>query len=297
MNRTYCRTPWLICAAISLLVALFALGAGLSCENRPTGDLAFSSVREGNSDIYIISADGTELRRVTSVPTRELEPCWSPDANRIAYQSRRPNWMIFTSQLDGADEQQVSTSLSWSPDWSPGGEWIAYSTGSAIYRTSLAGEGSELLTQGGNCGRPNWSPDGRAIAFHSTRSGDNEIYILWLEDGTIQRITEHPARDFHVNWSPGGERIVFASDRDGDLEIYTVCADGTDLLQLTDNEVDDMLPAWSPDGRWIAFVSSRDGNREIYLMQPDGSCPIRLTDNPGDDMYPAWRPDVEPGED
>ena len=293
MNQRRCRAPRLSCAAVALLAALLALGAGPGCENRPTGDLAFSSVRDGNSDIYIVNGDGTDLRRVTSASTRELEPCWSPDASRIAYQSRRPSWGIFTSQLDGTDEQQVSTSLSWSPNWSPDGEWIAYSTGSAICRTSPTGEASELLTQGGNCGRPDWSPDGRAIVFHSTRSGNNEIHILWLEDGTIERITEHPARDFQANWSPDGERIAFASDRDGDLEIYTIRVDGTDLVQLTDNEVDDMLPAWSPDGRWIAFVSSRDGNREIYIVQPDGACPIRLTDNPGDDMYPAWRPDAE----
>jgi len=297
VNRTCLRVLGLICAiVVPPLVAIFAFGTGSGCEDRPTGEIAFSSVRAGNSDIYVIRADGTELRQVTSVSARELEPCWSPDASRIAYQSRRPSWMIFTAQLDGTDERQISTPISWSPNWSPDGDWIAYSTGSAIYRTSPDGEATELLTEGGSCGRPSWSPDGRAVAFHSARSGDNEIYILWLEDATVLRITDDPARDLHVDWSPDGQRIAFASDRDGDLEIYTTRVDGSDLVQLTSNEVDDMLPAWSPDGRWIAFVSARDGNSEIYLIQPDGACPIRLTDNPGDDMYPAWRPPVEPGE-
>ena len=170
--------------------------------------------------------------------------------------------------------------MSRSPNWSPGGKWIAYSTGSAIHRTWPASEGSERVTQGGNRGRPDGSPDGQAIASHSTRSDSNEIYVLWLEDGTILRITDHPARDVQAHRSLDGERIVFAPDRD--LETWTVCADGTELVRLTDNEVDDTLPAWSLDGRWIAFASSRDGNREIYLMQPDGSCLIRLTGNPCD---------------
>lgn len=284
------RSPTLLRILVILLLALGILGAEPNSDDTAEGMLVFSSVREGNSDIYTINADGTGLHRVTTAGTREQEPSWSPDGSRIAYQSRRPRWAIFAACIDGTDEVPITQSLSWSPDWSPDGEWIAYTTGSAIYRVKPDGTGRELLDAGGNCGRPNWSPDGHAIAFHSTRSGDNEIYILWLEARVVQRITENPARDFLASWAPDMERIAFASDRDGDLEIYTIRTDGTDLIQLTSNAVEDMLPAWSPDGHWIAFVSTRDGNREIYLMRADGTNLLRLTYNPGDDMYPAWRP-------
>ncbi|MFC2078921.1 hypothetical protein ACFLSZ_02965, partial [Candidatus Bipolaricaulota bacterium] len=238
----------------ALLLSLLCLGAQgdeQTCDITPTGVLAFSSVREGNSNIYIVNADGTNLRQVTSGTTRELEPCWSPDGGRIAYQSQRPSWALYTAQIDGADELQVTTSLSWSPAWSPDSRWIAYSTGSSIYRIAPSGENRELLAQGGNCGRPAWSTDGQAIAFHSTRSGNNEIYILRIADGELTRITDDPARDFMATWSPDGQRLAFASDRDGDLEIYTVRADGSGLVQLTNNTFEDMLPAWSPDGGWI----------------------------------------------
>ena len=283
---------WLSIAVLAL-VAPGILGEEPICDCARAGVLAFSSVRDGNSDIYVIHADGTNLLRVTAQETRELEPCWSPDGSMIAYQSQRPSWVIYAANADGTNELQVTNGLSWSPSWSPDGEAIAYSAGAAIHQVSLVRGAAELLTQGGTCGRPNWSPDGQSIAFHSTRSGNNEIYILRLEEGELKAITNHAARDFLASWSPDGQRLAFASDRDGDLDIYTIGVDGTDLLQLTNNDTDDLLPAWSPDGKWIAFVSERDGNAEIYLMQPDGSCGIRLTVNPGEDMYPSWKPIAE----
>lgn len=266
------------------------LGATETRDEALPGTLAFSSVRNDNQDIYVIKADGTRLQRVTTYATQESEPSWSPDGARIAYQSRRPHWEIYTSNVDGSDERRLTSHLSWSPCWSADGEWIVYSTGSSIRRVSPSGEGGKILSSGGQNGRPNWSPDGLSIAFHSTRSGNNEVYAMKADGADPYRLTDAPSRDFLASWSPDGSRLVFVSDRDGDLEIFTMHVDGSNLVQITDNSVEDMLPAWSPDGALIAFVSKRDGNREIYVMRPDGSFPRRVTDNPGDDMYPAWKP-------
>jgi proline iminopeptidase len=254
------------------------------------GMLAFTSVRNDHQDIYVINADGSRLERVTTNTTQESEPSWSPNGTRIAYQSRRPHWGIYTSNVDGSDERQVTSHLSWSPCWSANGEWIVYSTGGSIRLVGPTGVGDKILSGGGQNGRPGWSPDGLSVVFHSTRSGNNDVYVIKADGCDPDRLTEAPSRDFQASWSPDGRRLVFSSDRDGDLEIFTMSVDGSNLIQLTDNSAEDMLPAWSPDGALIAFVSDRDGNREIYVMNPDGSHPRRVTDNPGDDMYPAWKP-------
>jgi Tol biopolymer transport system component len=265
--------------------------ATISLEAEPR-TLAFSSVRGSNGDIYLMSADGSDLRRVTTALAEELEPSWSPDGGQLAYQSRRPTWSLYTSLSDGADERALGTSVSWSPAWSPDGSRIAYSTGSSIRCVSVAeGEIDILVPSCGDCGRPAWSPDGREIAFHSSRAGSLDLYVLDVETRTSRQLTSGHGRDLHATWSPDGVSLAFASDRDGNLEIYTVRSDGTGVMRITDSPGDDMLPAWSPGGDRIAFVSSRDGNYEIYLMRPDGSDLRRLTDNPGDDMYPAWRPE------
>lgn len=126
------------------------------------------------------------------------------------------------------------------------------------------------------------------ILMESSRDGNPEIYIFQPADGSLLRLTNHPALDALPSWSPDGSRIAFASDRDGNVEIYTVAADGSDLVRLTDNPAEDTDPAWSPDGSQIAFTTNRDGNREIYIMNADGSSPANLTRSPGDDSQPYW---------
>jgi Tol biopolymer transport system component len=269
-----------------------AQAPALPCSEPRAGTIAFSSSRNGNTDIYTIHADGSGLERVTAVSSQELEPCWKPNGLRLAYQARRPAWQIYTALVDGSDEQPVTDYLSWSPAWSPDGLAITYSTGSSIQRIpALGGKPEALVARCGDCGRPAWSPDGLSLAFHSNQAGNQDVYVMDLGSGDLRQLTHEPSRDFLASWSPDGTRLVFTSDRNGNLEIYTMRTDGSEVTRLTDNSGEDLLPAWSPSGEWIAFVSSRDGNREIYLMRPDGSCVVRLTNNPGDDMYPAWKPE------
>ncbi len=262
------------------------------CADTRAGTIAFSSSRDGGTDIYTMRADGSRPERVTTTSSQELEPSWAPDGRRLAYQSRRPAWRIYTALLDGSDELAVTDRLSWSPSWSSDGLAIAYSTGSSIERVSASGGGRETLVAScRDCGRPAWSPDGQWLAFHSATAGNLDVYVMDVRTRVVQQLTHDPSRDFQATWSPDGTRLAFASDRDGNFEIYTVRVDGSELARLTNHPAEDMLPAWSPSGEWIAFVSDRDGNREIYVMRPDGSCVLRLTDDPGEDMYPAWKPE------
>jgi Tol biopolymer transport system component len=157
--------------------------------------------------------------------------------------------------------------------------------------------------------RPAWSPDGTQIAFTSRRKGNEDIFVMDVEDalqgtgGTnVWRLTANPANEWSPAWSPDGAQIVFVSARDGNSEIYVVDVQqalqdpgGADQRRLTHNDVDDDNPSWSPSpseaGGQIAFVSRRDGNDEIYVMGADGSGQQRLTHNDVDDWWPVWSPD------
>ncbi len=118
---------------------------------------------------------------------------------------------------------------------------------------------------------PDWSPDGRKIAFSSTRDGNWEIYVMDVEispenaqAGDIQPLTNDEGDDLSPAWSPDGTQIAFSSDRDGDWEIYVMNANGSNIRQLTDNDIIDSKPTWSPDGRKIGFDSG-EGITEISL--------------------------------
>jgi TolB protein len=177
----------------------------------------------------------------------------------------------------------------------PPGSVVFYSrrggTAARIYRMNADGSDVARLTEGpGDDVWPDISANGRQVVFASNRSGNNEIYVLDLADGTLTNVSQSPAEDNWPRWSPNGRQIVFHSNRAGNFDIYVVNADGTDLHAITTNPALDQWPDWSPDGRRIAFRRGSD----VYVADADGveQNVQRLTFVPTTiNQMPAWSPD------
>src|SRR5438874_6186474 len=90
-----------------------------------------------------------------------------------------------------------------------------------------------------------WSPDGKTIAFDSSRPGKTSIFTWNIETREQKRLTSGDANDITPEWSPDGKQIAFISDRTGYNEIYIINSDGGAALQVTNDKSDNIHPHWS----------------------------------------------------
>jgi len=279
-------------------------------------------------DIYVMAPDGTNPVRLTSGGGAPTDPAaynsggadWSHSKKLIAFQSNRVNRVpqIHLMKLDGT-EQQLLVSVPGGaafPSFSQSGNELCFHSQVSprdIYVVNVYGTGLTNLTSPGRLpGQPglngdnircDWSAKGNAIAFTSSRDGNQEIYVIDADGTDLRRMTTAAGSDANPAFSPKGDLIAFESNRDGTPEIYVMNADGTGIQErLTHfsaepipSNVSVSKPTWSPSGDRIAFhrrvgAQGVRGHLEVYTMNADGTNVTRITftPSPGFSGFPSW---------
>lgn len=164
----------------------------------PSGDrIVFVSSRDGNSEIYIMNSDGSNLFNLSNNDGNDGYPHWHSN-NRIYY-----------SRESGGTSQIVSDN--------PEGSDLQIHT---------TGDGEKLM--------PQLSPSGETLLFFSDMHGNFEIYTTPIGGGEVTRLTNNALFDIRARWSPDGERIVFErGDKRRDQHIFTMNRDGSRQERLT----------------------------------------------------------------
>jgi Tol biopolymer transport system component len=234
--------------------------------------IAFDRYIDGQYQIYVMNADGTGERPLTSgkspspFPPQRFawHPSWSPDGSRIAFASDRDSpYTLQIYSMNAADGSGVKR--------------LTYNTNVNDY--------------------PAWSPDGSKIAFDSNIYDNTHFEIYYMNpDGTDQhQITNILSDNSMPAWSPDGSKILFLSSRFSGSRIFVMNAmDGSDQTDLSRSPVQDRRPSWSPDGSKILFARSGwlKSQPDICVMNPGGSDLTCLTLSAPDSFDPDWQPIV-----
>ena len=185
--------------------------------------IVFSSNREGNYEIYVMSDNGNNLKRLTYNLVRDYQPRWSPDGKQIAFVRRLQNQGdLFLMNADGRNERQ----LTHHPE----------------------SDGPNLT----------WAPDGKLIAFGAIRDKDAQIHVIDITSGEVRRLT-NDADGLPVDpaWSPDGKQIAYRyEDPEVGKSIYTMSTTGRrqkPLIPPKNGPILRFSPAWAPDSQRIVF--------------------------------------------
>jgi Tol biopolymer transport system component len=145
---------------------------------------------------------------------------------------------------------------------------------------------------------PNWSPDGRRIAFRWNLGAETNtpLAIIDVDGSNFVNLSKTTGlKGWAPSWSPDGTKLVAAAGSKPGTppSLYVMDADGSNLRRITEAGREAQYAQWSPSGEWIAFTFVVDGGFDIYKVRPDGSDLTALTDDGGSgtNNWPIWSPD------
>jgi Tol biopolymer transport system component len=282
--------------------------------------IAFVSDRGGQTDIWTMLTDGSDVRQVTNDSADDQIPAWSPDGKElVAISDRRDRvYQVFLSAWDGRYTHDLSSSQGTkdSPVWSKDNREVTFITGGKVYGITRSGGQEEQylpapgMSVGETPGRSNfvygaWSPDGQILlcaqetdqgrfAFTATRD-DIEAW----DGGELKTTPIVVAHGASVVWAPSGHKVAASFvDRAGKNGIFVGDLDavaGKDLFTFSGDTMAPGKLAWSPDGKTLVFEmwTVQDGmlNRPvgIYTVSASGGKPRVIVK--GDAREPCWSAD------
>lgn len=267
----------------------------------------------GDKDVYVIDADGENLRRVTNERSLVESPTWSPDGRKIAFAS----WREGAPRIHQVD---LASGDTWSlpevrgagdyitPAYHPDGRTLAFSVlgrggQSGIFTYDIERDCCLTYLSGGPWYdiSPTFSADGRWIAFNTLRFGDAvpQIMLMPAEGGQAETLSpyEYGRGGYYTSpdWAPFGDRVAFHGriERGRYHILVANLEDGGRVLRQLTSEGNNEDPSWAPDGRHIVFVGERSWGFGLFVVDA-ATGTIRALMSGRRVGVPDWSPSVLP---
>ncbi len=221
----------------------FHYGPAWSPDGTRIAFVSSRTSRNGDSEVWTMKADGTDVRQLTKAEASCGYHQWSPDGTRLSFMMGK----------DGKD-------------------WM-YTADAATGKLTRLTDGSFP------CDRPAWSPDGKRLVY--ARRAPWAIHTM-SPDGTDDQKLPDTDGGRNPAWSPDGKRIAYAAyvaDSSPGWRVFTVGADGKNKKQVTTNANNghNLFPQWSPDGTRIAFETFEDGVAQVAVVGAAGGAEKVIT--------------------
>jgi len=244
------------------------LGWMLGVQWLRDGRIIYGSTASGKEDVWLMNADGSNQRQLTTTAGANFEPSVSADGRIMVYVSKAADAAphLWKMNLDNGDSSQLTNGVSeLRPDISPDGRWVVYMSldkdSPRLWKISTDGGEAAIQLSDKITSVPRVSPDGRFIACFYRAQVDvfSKLAVLPFDGGEPVNVFDRSPTtivEAGIQWTPDGRALTFIDNRDGVSNIWLQPLDGNPAKQLTNFTSETIFRfAWSPDGKM--FVAER----------------------------------------
>jgi eukaryotic-like serine/threonine-protein kinase len=246
--------------------------------------------------LYTVAISGGEPRQVVAIKGRAIGHAWSTDSSEIIYSAGRyvsnqsgELWRV--PAVGGVPEPLTLSNNAASPTIARLGGRLAFvqvDFETHIYRLPVPGQDvpnetpAKFISSTLSEFNPQYSPNGKRIAFVSDRTGSLEIWVCDSEGlNPVQLTSFGNGTTGSPRWAPDSRKIAFDARPEGQADVYVISADGGVPRRLTTEPTEDILPNWSRDGQWLYFCSGRSSNLQVWKMPAEGGLARQITKQGG----------------
>ena len=240
------------------------LGWTLGVEWLRDGKIIYGSTASGKEDVWLMNADGSDPKQLTTTAGANFEPTVSDDGRTVVYVSKAADATqnLWKMNLDTGDRAQLTDGgFDLRPDISPDGRWVVYMSvikdSPTLWKIPIDGGGAPIRLSDKIAAVPRVSPDGRFIAcfYRAQVETYSKFAVLPFDGGEPVKVFDRSPTTFveaGIRWTPDGRALSFIDNRDGVSNVWLQPLDGSPPKQLTNFTSETIFRfAWSPDGKMI----------------------------------------------